>query len=88
MFHLELDLARLYKIGPYNGTTPVAQVRLDEENTLVVVESAAMMGDLHLTAAPKRARSLQAEAPNPAVVASLERSLKEHADVWAELSKY
>jgi hypothetical protein len=37
---------------------------------------------------PKVSAKSDGEQVRPAVAASLDRSLKEHADVWAELSKY
>ncbi len=88
MFYPGFDLTQVYKIGPSNGTTTVSEFRLGEEHTLVAIENVAMLGEVFLRDAPKRARPHERTQAQPAVVASLERSLKEHADVWAELSKY
>ncbi len=69
------------------GTVSVARVALGEESRWVSVESVAMYGgDLRLRNAPRETtRSL---GVREAVVASLECSLKDNADVWTELSKY
>jgi hypothetical protein len=89
MFYPKFDFPYIfYSIGPSNGTTPFSQFRLGEENTLIALESVAMCGEILLRDAPRRGTIPERTQAQLAVVASLERSLKEHADVWEELSKY
>jgi hypothetical protein len=89
MFYSEFDLTQVYKIGPSNSTTAVSQFRLGEDNTFIAIESVAMLGgELFLRAAPSRMRPQEKAQAQPDVIASLDRSLEKHADVWAELSKY
>jgi hypothetical protein len=89
MSYLEFDPMQAYTIGPSNGTTTVSKIHLDEDNTLIAIESVAMLGgEVFLRAAPSRMRPHEKEQVQPIVISSLERSLKEHADVWTELSKY
>jgi hypothetical protein len=77
-----------FDICSTSGTTAISQLNLGDENTLIAIESVAMIdGELFLSAAPKRMLNQRAE-PKSYVKASLERSLKENADVWVELSKY
>jgi hypothetical protein len=87
MIYQELD-PRQYAIGPSNGTTAVPQVRLGGEDTFIAVESVAMLGEISLRDAPSRTRLKDKPQVRPEVSAILERSLKEHAATWAELSKY
>lgn len=75
-----------YQVGPSNGTTVVSQFSLGESNNFIAIETIAMFGgELFLRDAPRHALKSQVR---PEVLASLERSLKEHAAVWAELAKY
>ena len=87
MFYPEIDLKQAYTIGVSSGTTPVSQFCLGEEDTLIAIENVAMIGEISLRAVPRRTRAKGAQV-QPIVLASLEHSLKEHADVWAELSKH
>ena len=70
-------------VGPTSGTTSVAARRflLTAENTPIAIENIGMSGEVCLAAAPRATQRL-------AVAKSLNRSIQEHADVWAELSKY
>ncbi len=89
MFYPELDYSQAYEIGPSNGSAAVSQFHLDEENMFIAIENVAMFGgEVFLRDAPSRTRLHEKAQAHPAVVASLKRSLKEHADIWAELSKY
>lgn len=89
MAHTGYDPRQSYKVSPDSGTTPNLVYHLDKENTLIAVETVAMLGGgVTLRSSPKRDRSSQRQPVQPAVVASLERSLRENADVWAELSRY
>jgi hypothetical protein len=89
MLYQEIDLAHLYTIGPYNGTRPVTNYRIDETTTLIGIENVAMVGSRWtLRGVPSPTPAVDSARAQPDVVASLERSLKEHADVWAELSEY
>jgi len=74
---------------PRNGTTPISRSHL-KDNTVPTESRWVPLLDIEfdnisLTAAPKRV----AVEPRPRqeVLASLERSLQENADVWDELSK-
>jgi hypothetical protein len=61
----------------------VARVRL------IAVESVAMLGGgIVLRGAPNRVPPHAGGQVRPAVVASLERSIRDHGDVWAELAKH
>jgi len=72
-----------------SGTTSVHGFPLTEENRWIVVENMEMCGgEVRLRDAPSRTRRERETQVQPAVRARLERSLKDHADVWAELSKY
>ncbi len=89
MSHIKFNLLQAYEIGPSNGSTAVSQFHLDEENMFIAIENVAMFGgEVFLHAAPSRTHLHKKSQVNPAVISSLERSLKEHADIWAELSKY
>lgn len=88
MLYRELNLSEPYIVGPSSGTTAVAQFRLSDKDTLIAVENVAMLGEVFLHAAPRWRQLPGRTRVQPAVAASLERSLKEHAEVWAELSKY
>jgi hypothetical protein len=86
----KFDLLHSYEIGPSNGTVAVSEIHLSEDNSFIAVENVSMIGgDVLLNAVPSRTRlQRQGARTQSAVTASLDRSLKEHADVWAELSKY
>lgn len=84
----KIDLFQAYEINQSNGSTNVFEPILNEENTLIAIENIAMCGEVFLYGAPSRTRTHEKAQARPAALASLERSIKEHADVWAELSKY
>jgi hypothetical protein len=88
MVHQEFNYIPVYTVGPSSGTTAVTQFRLGDEDTLIGIENVAMLGKVSLRAAPRQAPILKDGRVQPGVAVSLERSLKEHADVWAELAKY
>lgn len=73
---------------PGNGTAPISRSHLDEKSlpsdSLWFVVEHLTTTNFALASSPKRVRA----EPRPEVMASLERSLKEHADVWAELAKH
>lgn len=76
--------------GYINGTTYISRTNVDAQrlpnnNRWVVLEQ-FRVANYVLASAPKEIRG-QAQL-RPEVAASLERSLKDHADVWAELSKH
>ena len=88
MQYQTIDAALVSAVGPYNGTWPVGSYRIDEATTLISVENIALMsGGWSLRGAPSPGPADVGHV-HPDVAASLEHSLKEHADVWAELSKY
>ncbi len=90
MQYPQTDLAHVCTIGPYNSTKPVASYRVDEVTTLIGIEDVAMFGGgWTLRGLPSPLEpAVDDTRVRPDVVASLERSLREHADVWAELSRY
>lgn len=79
-------------VGPSSGSSAVlSQVKLSENERLIAIENVGMMGGpVFIRSAPSEtivhARSI--EAVRPAISESIERSLNEHADVWAELAKF
>jgi hypothetical protein len=88
MVNQKFSYVPVYTVGPSSGTTTVTQFRLGDEDTLIGIESVAMLGKVSLYAAPRRPPLPKGGRVQPNVTVSLERSLKEHADVWAELAKY
>jgi len=74
---------------PRNGTTPISRSQLKDsalpDEDRWVSPTSFEFNNISLTTAPKRA-SVE-PCPRSEVLASLERSLQENADVWAELSK-
>ena len=88
MPYLDIDLAHAYVVGPYNATRPVANYRVDEVTTLIGVENVAMVGGGWSLCGVPSPVPADAGRVQPDVAAGLERSLKEHADVWAALSEY
>lgn len=88
MVYQEFNLVPVFTLGPSSGTTAVAQFRLGDEDTLIGIENVAMLGKVSLRAAPRRGHLSKGGRVQPIVAVSLERSLKEHADVWADLAKY
>jgi hypothetical protein len=81
------DFDRMGSMEITSGTTPIARSYLSSEPALIQVEQ-VLISTVTLLAAPNRIAYGSKPAAQPAVVASLERSLKQHAEIWAELSKY
>ena len=81
-----LELYRPCESSSSTGELPT-KIQLDEEQRFIVIEAFNMMsGRLFITGAPKE-RLLPTFEVRPAVRESLERSMRQHADVWAELAK-
>jgi hypothetical protein len=74
---------------PRNGTTPISRYHLkdnvvpNESHWVSLLDIA--FNDVSLMTAPQRSRA--EPRPRQEVLASLERSLQENADIWDELSK-
>jgi hypothetical protein len=84
-------MALYQPIGPSNSTTTPVLIILKDEERLIAIENASMMsGDLFIRGAPgETLRRPRFEKPvRPVVRESLERSLREHAEVWSELAKH
>ncbi len=75
-------------LGISSGTTAYTRCGSKEAPVLIAIENILMINTLTLQAAPRRVVRGAARGPQPAVLASLERSLKQNAEIWAELSKY
>jgi len=86
MIYQQFD-PKLYQIGASNGTTSIPQANLGGTEVFINIESVAMLGQVSLRDAPSRSHHAD-ESVRPEVSASIERSLKENAGVWAELAKH
>jgi len=76
-----------YKITKSNGTTN--EFHISEEIRLIAIENFGFLNcEVFLRDSPSQSRSQDKPKAQPLVIASLERSLNEHKDVWKELSKY
>lgn len=84
-----VDLEQRYSVG---GTTTeiFAQkdYQLSQSETYVTVQDISLLSKVILRDAPSTRQLTKKRRVQPAVKDSLERSIKEHADVWSELSKY
>jgi len=89
MFYQEFDFNQASAISRSDQTVRVSEVALDEENTMIAIDSAAMFaGELRLRAAPHGTNIPARGQIRERVLHSLDKSLSDHADVWTELSKY
>ena len=70
------------------GTTSVDWSRLESSPALIAAETVLMIGDVTLEAAPLSSNIDERTSAQPEVIASLERSLQQNAEIWAELSQY
>ena len=71
------------------GTTPADLWRLTEDQMMISVESVGMCGTaISVDAAPSGTHIRERSGAQPAVIASLRRSLRENADIWAELAEH
>jgi hypothetical protein len=61
--------------GASSGTTTVTEIIIGEDDRLIEAETVTM---LNWRLLPMRSE----------VIASLDRSIRKHAEVWSELSKY
>ncbi len=78
----------VYSIDATGGTDSFSAYRLGE-GELFVIDYVGMWGErMFLSPMPRRRQARGDGQAQPAVIASLERSLEENADVWAELSRY
>lgn len=89
MYYLDFDHNKAFIAGSSSGSSPNMTYSLDMENTLIAIESVAMPTGGFLRDIFKKFIETDVEsAAQPEVIRSLSRSVEEHADVWAELSKY
>ncbi len=86
MIRLHFD-PKPYEVGPSNGTTPVAQMNVGETQLFISVDDVVMCGPFSLRDAPSRTPHAN-HSIRPEVAESLEHSLTEHADIWAELARH
>lgn len=85
MFTGQDSIAVLNPLAITSGTAPFLLPQSSNRPILIVIEDVSMVGDWVLDANPPPAQHRSGLRPN--VAASLQRSLDEHAEVWAELSK-
>ena len=81
--HTFEELFEKYRPSIYNGTIPVSSIPLDEERTLLRVETASMASKVTFHEALDEDILIREN-----IVESLEKSLKDNSKVWDELSKY
>ena len=74
--------------APSGGTTPLAWPLTPKEPNFIVITDVAMIDSVVLDASPVAIQHGQQQGARADVMASVERSLGEYADVWAELSKF
>jgi len=67
-----------------DGTVPVKRILLDDQEIEIAIENITMFGHFSYEHNPIKT----SQVPQPDVVSSLERSLKENANIWEELSRY
>ena len=83
------DLKQCYTVG---GTTTEnftqKDYKLSPSETYITVQDTSLFSRVILRDAPSTRQTTKRKKVQPAVKDSLERSIKEHADVWSELSKY
>ena len=77
-----------YRISKSNGTTDILNIDLDEIRIIAIENFSNFNGKVFLRDSPKQNLSQNKTKAQPNVIASLEQSLKQNADVWRELSKY
>ena len=75
-------------LAPSNGTTAVLLTETQTDINFIAVENMGMFASFSLAAAPRDAAPRLDAAPRASVLSSIEHSIKEHASIWAELSKY
>jgi hypothetical protein len=85
----QFGLEQRYSIG---GTSTEIFAKKDYQlspsETYITVQDVSMFSNVILRDAPSTHPLSKKRGVQPAVKDSLERSIKEHADIWAELSKY
>jgi hypothetical protein len=75
--------------GPSSGTQPPPAGSLSLSNRIIIIEEPVQMFTVGWHLAGVRREPIPqepCEIPRPEVIESLERSLTEHEDVWAELA--
>jgi hypothetical protein len=84
-----VDLEQRYTVG---GTTTEnftqKDYKLSQSETYITIQDTSLFSRVIFRDAPSTRQIAKRKKVQPAVKDSLERSIKEHADVWAELSKY
>ncbi|MCZ7540050.1 MAG: hypothetical protein M5U29_09080 [Anaerolineae bacterium] len=83
----KFDLRNAYSIGPTNGTVAVSEPHLGTGDMLIAIDSVTMVGKFTLCGSPEETNMVEREQIDPAVIASLERSIEENREIWAELAK-
>lgn len=77
---LNFDLTQGTSLSPSCGTTARTAFDLSEQSMVLTTECTDLLPDIH--------RLLSKRAERQQVAQSLERSLKDNADVWTALSQY
>lgn len=87
MMQPDFDFRNAYSIGPTNGTVAVSEPSLGTDDLLIAIDSVAMVAKITLAGSPEETSVIEGEQIDPAVIASLERSIEENREIWAELAK-
>jgi hypothetical protein len=77
----------VHKVGPSSGTTAVTQLPFGSEGTFFAVDTIGLFARVVSINESPRSK-LPSSSLRMEVEESLERSLKNHAATWEELSKY
>jgi hypothetical protein len=80
MYFEGFDYTPQTNLGPSNGTTAEALIALEEQDVVLTTELTTLLPEIH--------RRLAKAVGREEINESLERSLKDNADVWTALSEY
>jgi len=77
-----------YPIGPSNSTSAETFNNLRPSEVYIAVKEISNKSDVILRDAPETQRILRRSRVQKPVSESLNRSIKDNAEIWSELSKY
>jgi hypothetical protein len=77
------EIIKQYRPSTHNGTTSVSSIIMEEGTALLRVETASMASKFVIQEALTEESNVK-----PHVIKSLEKSLKDNATIWEELSKH
>lgn len=88
MYTQEIEQSRVsfQLFGPSSGTCMFSISDFEPAGRIIVVETPQMFTDFSLVGVQSPVPREQHRLPRPEVIESLERSLVEHGDIWAELA--